>query len=385
MSDTQTPSRGVLELDAGLAPGLVGVGAPAAWSSGYSPHSRPALSGHARGCGPGHARRRALGVERWSRRGLPWAGLALAGLSASIAQGQPAATAQPALTVPAAVPGVAASGAVGNAPPPSPLSTAAEPGAPAPGFAVQLNLDFTNAYFYRGIRQQDKGLLVQPAARVTARVGEVSGTSIDAFFGTWNSVGPNAFTRSNDAVRSWYESDLYAGLTLTHGPLSFSTSYTFLTSPSGAFQTVQELGFTAAIDDSAWMNELALKPSLTLVVETGANGSDSPDLDNGVYLELAVCPGTTFKVFETPIALTFPASVGFSVSKYYQDAQGRDGAFGFGQVGARVAIPLGGPGPCGAWTLNAGVAVLFLGDTTRAFNNGGRTEFIGTVGVQWNF
>jgi hypothetical protein len=258
---------------------------------------------------------------------------------------------------------------------------------PAVGSAisVQLSLDFTNAYFYRGIRQQDKGLIVQPAARVTAQLVDDADLKLDGFIGTWNSFGPNGGTQTSALVDNWYESDVYAGFTLTHGQLSLTTSYTFLTSPSDAYQTVQELGFTLALDDSEWMKAWALKPYATLVIETGSNGSDSPDLDNGTYMEFGIAPGLSFDVGRTPVTLTFPASVGLSLSNYYQNSAGEDDTFGFGQIGAKASIPLGKPGRFGTWSLNAGVSVLFLGDHTKAFNNGDDTEVIGTVGLQWNF
>ncbi|XVJ60042.1 MAG: hypothetical protein HEQ23_11845 [Tepidisphaera sp.] len=256
--------------------------------------------------------------------------------------------------------------------------------------SVQLNLDFTNAYFYRGIRQQDKGLIVQPAARLTTRLVDDADLKLDGFIGTWNSFGPNGGTQTGALVEDWYESDLYAGFTLTHGKLSLTTSYTFLTSPSDAFQTVQELGFTLSLDDSEWMKAhslggFSLKPYATLAIETGSNGSDGPDLDNGTYLELGIAPGFPFDVGKTSVTLTFPASVGLSLSDYYQDAGESDDTFGFVQVGAKASIPLAEPGRFGAWTLNAGVSVLYLGDHTKAFNNGDDAEVIGTVGLQWNF
>lgn len=251
--------------------------------------------------------------------------------------------------------------------------------------SVQLNLDFTSAYFYRGIRQQDKGLIAQPAVRITTRVVDDSDLKLDGFIGTWNSVGPNAGTRDDALGEDWYESDLYAGLTLSAGKLSLTTSYTFLTSPSDAFETVEELLFTLALDDSPWLKQWSLKPYATLVFETGSNGSDSPDLDNGVYLELGVAPGFSFGAEKSPITLTFPASIGLSLADYYQSASGRDDTFGFAQVGTKASVPLGEPGRFGSWTLNAGVSLLFLGDHTGGFNRGDDTEVIGTIGVQWNF
>jgi hypothetical protein len=282
---------------------------------------------------------------------------------------------------------VGADASAGAAPPAEEPPADAAPAAHPVGssIGVQLNLDITNAYFYRGIRQQDKGLIVQPAARLTARLIDDADFKLDGFIGAWNSLGPNGGTQTSDLVEDWYEADVYAGFTLTGGKLSLITSYTFLTSPSDAFETVQELGFTLALDDSEWMKAWSLKPYATLSIETGADASDGANSDTGVYLELGIAPGFSFDVGTTPVTLTFPASVGLSLSDYYQDAVGDDETFGFAQVGARASIPLGEPSRFGAWTLNGGVSVLFLGEQTKAFNNGDDAEVIGTVGLQWNF
>lgn len=39
-------------------------------------------------------------------------------------------------------------------------------------FSLQLNLDYTTAYFYRGIIQEDTGLILQPAAKLTVNLSE---------------------------------------------------------------------------------------------------------------------------------------------------------------------------------------------------------------------
>jgi hypothetical protein len=321
--------------------------------------------------------------------------LAALGMTSAIAAAQ-TPSAQPATEAQAMQPGTRSAEDSNRGPgiaatPAEPAGERSVPKAPASpdavgsAISVQLNLDFTNAYFYRGIRQQDKGLIVQPAARLTTRLIDNNDLKLDGFIGTWNSFGPNAGAQTGSLVEDWYESDLYAGFTITRHKLTLTTSYTFLTSPSDAFQTVQELGFTLALDDSEWLKAWALKPYATLVLETGSNGSDSPELDNGLYFELGIAPGLSFDVATTPVTLTFPASVGLSLSDYYQDAGGDDDTFGFAQVGAKASILLGEPGRFGAWTLNAGVSVLILGDHTKDFNRGDDTEVIGTVGLQWNF
>lgn len=254
-------------------------------------------------------------------------------------------------------------------------------------FSVQLNLDFTNAYFYRGIRREDQGLIVQPAARFMANLHRGEDWRIDGFLATWNSFhSEKTGARTHgDFTDTWYECDLTAGFTLIRGPLSLTTSYTFLTSPGDAHETVQELGFNLALDDTPWLGGWAMKPYATLVFETGADGSDSPELDRGTYLELGITPGFTCNAGKTPVTLTFPVSVGLSLDDYYQDASGDDDTFGFVQVGAKAAVPLPFGDRYGTWTLNVGVAGLFLGDHTAEINGGNDAEFLGSLGLQLNF
>jgi hypothetical protein len=252
---------------------------------------------------------------------------------------------------------------------------------------VQINLDYATAYYFRGIVQEDAGLIIQPSARLTANLGATDDCKLDAFIGTWNSFQgqkTDASTRG-DFTEYWYESDLYGGLVLTAGKWSLTTSYTFLTSPSDAYETVQELGLSLAFNDAEWLREWSLKPYATVAIETGADASDGADSDAGTYLELGIGPAFSFNVVRTPVTLVFPVAVGLSLSDYYQDSEGDDDTLGFAQVGARASIPLGEPGRLGAWTLNAGVSLLVLGDHTSEFNGGDETEVIGTLGLQVNF
>lgn len=286
------------------------------------------------------------------------------------------------------VPLFACATAQGDDAAPAQPADAAAPAEPTPeskAIGLQVNVDVTNAYFYRGILQQDHGVIVQPAAKLTLNLMTDGDFKLDALVGTWNSFGDNAGTNTSALVEYWYESDLIAGFSLTKGKLSLTTTYTFLTSPSDAFQTVQELDMTLAFDDSEYLGPFALHPYALLAVETGANASDGADSNNGVYLELGVAPGFTFLIGETTVAVSFPMSVGLSLYDYYQDAAGNDSGFGFFQAGARASLPLPFGERLGQWSLNAGVYGLFLGSQTAAFNGGDHDELIATVGVQVNF
>lgn len=265
--------------------------------------------------------------------------------------------------------------------------------------SLQLNLDLASAHFFRGIRQEDRGVVVQPAAKVTLRLWEDCDSRIDAFGSLWNSFHTrttNAEDRGGEFIGHWYELDAAAGVTYTTGPFAFSAGFTVRTSPSNAFSTVHELNFKAAFDDSEWLGDWAMHPYAALAWEIGSNASDGADSDTGVYFEIGVEPRLAFCLDGcsccgyaadccrgTPITVSFPVTVGLSLSEYYQDAAGDDSTLGYVQVGTKVSVPL--PIACGEWRFIAGIYALFLGNNTRNFNGGRRTEIIGSVGVQANF
>lgn len=269
-------------------------------------------------------------------------------------------------------------------------SVAAEPGPAAAAkspYSLQFNLDYTTAYFYHGIIQEDTGLILQPAAKLTINLHESEGFKVDAFFATWNSFHgqKTAASTSGEFSEYWYESDLIGGVALTMGEVSLSTQYVFLTSPSDAYETVEELDFTLAYDDSEQLGKFALHPYALLAIETGADASDGANSDTGTYLELGIAPGFSFDIGQTAVAVTFPASVGLSLKDYYQNAAGEDDTFGFAQIGVKASVPLPLGERYGQWTLNAGVSAMFLGDHTAEFNGDDSEQMIATVGLQLNF
>lgn len=252
---------------------------------------------------------------------------------------------------------------------------------------MQLNVDCTTAYFYHGIIQEDTGLMLQPAATLTVNLHEQDGFKVDVFIAIWNSFHgqKTAAQAHGDFTEYWYESDLIGGIAFTKGKFSLATQYVFLTSPSDAYETVQELDFTLAYDDSESLGKVALHPYALLAIETGADASDGANSDTGAYLELGIAPGFSLEADKTPVSIAFPASVGLSLSNYYQDAAGDDDTFGFAQVGVKASFPLPVGDRYGQWTFNAGVSAMFLGDHTAEFNGGQDEQLIGTVGVQVNF
>lgn len=258
--------------------------------------------------------------------------------------------------------------------------------APRSPFSIQFNLDYTTAYYFRGILQQDDGLILQPYAKFTLNVFQEGDFKIDTFVSAWNSFGRNSGSNTGDLTRYWYECDLSAGVVFTKDKFSFTTSYIFYTSPSDAFQTVQEVDFSLAFDDSELLGPFALHPYALVAIETGTDYADGADTSRGTYLELGIAPGFSVDAGKVPIAISFPVALGLSLDDYYQSPiTGIDDTYGYLQVGGKASIPLPFGDRFGAWTLNAGVYGLFLGDSLTEFNRGDDAEAIGTVGVQVNF
>jgi len=257
---------------------------------------------------------------------------------------------------------------------------------PAPRLSASFGVDFTNAYYFRGIRQEDDGLIVQPWVEASLRLHDWDGAELGFTVGLWNSIHGDTGTAAPDAsTPNWYEADLYLGPTLTIGHVSLGATYTWYMSPSDAFDTVEELSFSIAYDDSEnpLLFGVALNPHAALAIELGDHAADG--LDTGVYLELGVEPSVTFDDgCLHGSTLAFPVTVGLSLDDYYESGTHSD-AFGYADAGARLDVPLPLDESWGSWTLSVGVHALVLGEAASDLNAGDDVEVIGTVGVSAAF
>lgn len=250
------------------------------------------------------------------------------------------------------------------------------------------SVDVTNAYFFRGILQEDQGFIAQPAAALTADLVRNDDFTLSATLGTWNSAhseGTGSAT-SDTNVKHWYESDLYISLGASFGKWTLDATYTWYLSPNDAFESIEELAFSASFDDSEYLGAFALSPSVTIAFETGSNYADGADSDRGIYLGLSVAPGfeTTVGADRT-LAFSFPVEVGLSIDDYYQDGAGDDDTFGYASVGARVETALAAPAGFGEWTVYAAVNALFLGDNLESVNNDDAVDFVASIGISLAF
>src|SRR5258705_9243659 len=112
---------------------------------------------------------------------------------------------------------------------------------PNPGNLTFIgNVDFTNAYMFRGIRQDDTRVIVQPSAEIDIALHAADNglKSASLNIGTWNSLhtGDAGLRSATSGLgcacgKLWYESDFYSTLALGFSKAALGVTYTAYTSP----------------------------------------------------------------------------------------------------------------------------------------------------------
>ncbi|HEX5108275.1 MAG TPA: hypothetical protein VFV95_07515 [Vicinamibacterales bacterium] len=250
-------------------------------------------------------------------------------------------------------------------------SPAAAQNDPNPGaITIAGAMDFTNAYMFRGIPQDESGVIMQPYfdLGLALRSADQGLKSLGVNFGTWNSLHTGDAGLDGSTGRLWYESDFYATLALGFGGgMSAGATYTAYTSPNGLFTTVKEISFRVGADDSAYLGQFSLKPyalfAFELDTEPGVGQADG-GLEAGKYLELGVAPGYSF----SHGSVSVPLKVGLSMGDYYETVDplagtSEDETFGFFSIAGSVSIPFTAmPTKFGTWNVHGGVEYQRLGD-----------------------
>ena len=245
-------------------------------------------------------------------------------------------------------------------------------GDPNPG-AITLtgSMDASNAYLFRGIPQDDTGLILWPAADlgVALRSGGGAVRSVTVNVGTWNSLHTGVTGTDGPSGKLWYESDFWTGAVVGFaGGVNVAAIYTAYTSPNGAFPTVKELSFKASASLRG-TNPYAL-------VAFELDGQADGGVEEGRYLELGAAPGTTL----AGLAVAVPVRVGLSLDGYYEGQRG-DERFGFFSIGANVTVPFTSErSRFGRWNVHGGADYVRLGDS-NALRLGDNTKVIISAGI----
>jgi hypothetical protein len=151
-------------------------------------------------------------------------------------------------------------------------------------------IDFPTVYFFRGIRQEaDPKFTTFLAGDLgISLLSDGSGgiKSAGVNFGTWNALMTGSSGSDGPQDGAFYESDLYASLTLGFGGgVSVTPMFTAYTSPNDMFKTVKEISFKVAHANKAATYAL-------VAFEIGGDSSGQADAGSelGTYLELGAGP-----------------------------------------------------------------------------------------------
>ncbi len=253
-----------------------------------------------------------------------------------------------------------------------PTTTSAPAPAPAEGsapkiYTVTTGLDFTSAYFFRGIPQHSGGTIAQPYGDVAFAFKH----GITADVGTWNSI------HSTAAAGNWYERDYFGSLTFTAGKLKPGLLYTSYTSPADSFATVKELAGTLAIDDSK--SAFPLSPKIVLAFEL-TDGQADGGANKGTYLELGVRPTVKLAPKAT---LAIPVKTGLSAHNYYEGPAG-DNHFGYFDTGLSLSVPVVS-GKSGTFEIHGGFDLMWLGDNLKLLNENDRFKPVTLIGFTYTY
>lgn len=253
---------------------------------------------------------------------------------------------------------------------------------PNPGaITLTANMDFVNAYMFRGIPQDESGVIMWPSADLGFALysGDGGLKSVGVNIGTWNSLHTGDAGLDNSINgKLWYESDFYATLGLGFGGgTSLGVTYTAYTSPNGLFGTVKEIAFKFAVDDSGYLGGAAVKPYVLLAREL--DGQADGGAEEGTYLELGVSPGYT----GSRISFSIPVKVGLSLGDYYEGADG-DETFGYFSVAGIVTVPFSSmPTRFGSWNVHGGVEYQRLGDRNSFAFGENQAIYSGGIGFTY--
>ena len=273
-----------------------------------------------------------------------------------------------------------------------------------------VGADYLSSYYYRGFVRETEGAIVQPWADLNLNIfnNPTSGLlhSVDL------RVGLRTSHHWKHTVRGpgerWVELNWYGGAALgVFDRWEVEALYINREDVRTNFRDVHQVNLTLRFDDSDPDYDWSLGPYATLTMEF-ENHSDagwiSLDARNERgrfnydkwYLELGVRP--EFELFELyhgePMTLSVPARVGMSLNDYYTDTAGRDRTFGFAEAGLTASLPLARfdaePGRRFLWSLDAGVYLLYLGNSARDISDAlgqgdGKWRAVGKVGLKMDY
>jgi hypothetical protein len=230
--------------------------------------------------------------------------------------------------------------------------------------AVSGNVDVTDAYFLRGLPQDDTKVLVQPSIDGGVSLSQ----NLSMHVGLWNSLHTGATGLDGPSGKLWYASNFYGSLSYAIRRVDVAAIYTGYTSPNNAFASVQELAIKAS--HRGWGQPYAL-------VAFELKGQQDGGQAEGRYLEVGGAPS-----WGSGVTVAVPLKVGLSLGDYYESFTG-DETFGFFSAGGRVTKTFS-QGAAGSWNVHGGAEYLRLGERNKIVF-GSDSKVVASAGIGFSY
>ena len=242
-------------------------------------------------------------------------------------------------------------------------------------FSGVAQLDLTNAYYFRGILQENDGFIAQPWGEAYMNLYSSDDglfRDVTAGVGVWLSIHSKETLASN-GPRSIYEADYYPLVSVDFaGGFNLLTIYYFYDSPNGAWgEAVQELNMRLSYDDS---ESLGLSPWMNLAFETHGY---SLGASSGTGMQFGVAP--TFYEGDA-FSVSGSAEVGLTLGDYYDGVDSNENTFGYANLGVGVGVPI-----TDTWAANVGFKYFLFGDDLETVNGGHGGHGVGTLSLSASF
>jgi hypothetical protein len=234
-------------------------------------------------------------------------------------------------------------------------------------YTVTVGTDVPTSYLFRGLHQESRGLIAQPAVDL----GVTLGAGIRLNVGQWQSLHAGPTGR-------FYEADYYGSVAFTAGRLQPGVLLTSYASPNDSFRTVHEIAAFVALDDSGSALPLAPRAIVAFELAGQADGGAS----QGTYFELAIRPERTLIDAALPLNLAVPAKLGLSLRNYYEGPNG-GGTFGFFSAGLVASVPV--TAGTVTWDFRGGVDLFWLGEAATSMNGDEGFKPVGLLGVTLSY
>jgi hypothetical protein len=256
----------------------------------------------------------------------------------------------------------------------------ADEGAPSPcRLSLTGGLDYASAFYFRGYREGNSGLLLQPYATLfaTCPLGD------DLLLRPYASFFNSSDLLESDPMRGM--SDVMLGASLTWRRWVVDGKYTYYDPPPAPHLPMHELGIKVSYDAFSPQQADGAPGPLALRVFAGVYGELS-DQKGAVDLQPGLEPSWRVEVAGRKVGISLPLVCGLSADGYYLNDRGGNAAAGYFSATLTTSVSLPVPDGCGQWFLNASVQYLHLfADNLAVINNGSRDAFVGRVGVGFLF